>query len=342
MRHRVFLYFILLFFFVSLIGGSVLSTYTQFVAEGPLEERTEVLIENGQSLRQIAHHLYAQGIIASPTVFEIGVRATGKGTRIKAGEYSIPRHASMKMVATLFINGETYVRRLVIPEGLTSKQVVASMEGMRGLIGTVSQIPKNGTLLPDTYHYSYGDTKEGMIERMKKAMEQTVQELWEKRDPSISLKTPKEAIVMASIVEKETAKDAERAHIASVFYNRMKKGIRLQSDPTVIFAATNGEVENKKTVSYKDLKTNHPYNTYVIYGLPVGPISNPGRASLEAVLHPDKTDDIYFVADGRGGHTFTKTYPEHQKNVKKWRQYVRGQKKIKKDSRTIQSSSKKN
>jgi len=320
MRHRVFLYFIILFFFVSLIGGSVLSTYTQFVAEGPLNEQTEILIENGQSLRKIANTLFDQNIIASPSVFEIGLRAAGKGQAIKAGEYSIPRHASMKMVATILTSGQTYVRRLVIPEGLTSRQVIQTMEQMRGLVGSVSQVPKNGTLLPETYHYSYGDTKEALLERMKNAMTQTVTELWENRDKSITLKTPKEAIIMASIIEKETSKDNERAHIASVFYNRIKKGIRLQSDPTVIYAVTNGDVDKKKKVSYKDLKIKHPYNTYVIYGLPAGPIANPGRASIEAALHPLKTDDLYFVADGTGGHVFTKNFNEHKKKVKNWRQ----------------------
>ena len=250
----------------------------------------------------------------------------GHGTDIKVGEYAIPRHASMKLVATLLTSGQTYVRRLVIPEGLTSAQVVDSMENMKGLMGQVVQVPKNGTLLPDTYHYSYGDTKEGMLQRMKNAMTTTLDELWAGRDTSISIKDKKQALVMASIIEKETSKDSERAHIASVFYNRMKQGIRLQSDPTVIYAITNGQVENKKRVFYEDLKFQSPYNTYVIYGLPPSPIANPGRASIYAVLHPMKTDDLYFVADGTGGHVFAKTYKEHQKNVQKWRQIMKANK----------------
>ena len=320
MRHRVFIYFCLIFIVLSLMGGSVLSTYSQFVAEGPLNEQKEILIESGESLRKIAHRLQYEGIVTSPTVFELGVRAMGHGMDIKAGEYSIPRHASMKMVAHILTSGQTYIRRLVIPEGLTSSQVLTIMEGMKGLMGQVVQIPKNGALLPDTYHYSYGDTKESIIQRMKNAMNTTLDELWAGRDTSISLKTPKEALVMASIVEKETSIDRERSHIASVFYNRMKKGIRLQSDPTVIYAVTNGQVDQKKRVLYEDLKFKSPYNTYVIYGLPPQPIANPGRASLYAVLHPMKTDDLYFVADGKGGHVFSKTYSEHQVNVKNWRQ----------------------
>ena len=328
MRHGVFIYFLLAFLAVSLIGGSVLTTYTQFVAEGPLEKQTETLIDKGKSLRKIAKQLYREGIISSPSIFEIGVRASGQANNIKAGEYSIPRHASGKMVMNILTSGNTYIRRLVVPEGLTSEQVVALMNNAKGLVGDIVQIPKEGTLLPDTYHYSYGDTKEGMIERMKNAMDRTVEELWAKRDPKITLTTPKEAVVMASIIEKETSRNSERAHIASVFYNRMHQGIRLQSDPTVIYAVTDGHVDKMKRVTYKDLKFQSPYNTYVIYGLPRAPISNPGRASIEAALHPMTTKDVYFVADGTGGHVFSPTYKELQKNVQNWRQISNGKKSV--------------
>ena len=308
MRHSVFIYFLLAFLVVSLIGGSVLTTYTQFIAEGPLKENKETLIPKGKSLRKVAKQLYAEGIISSPSVFELGVRASGQANNIKAGEYSIPRSASPKMIMNILTSGNTYIRRLVVPEGLTSEQVVALMNNSKGLMGDIVQIPKNGTLLPDTYHYSYGDTKESMLERMKAAMDRTVEDLWAERDPNISIKTPKEAIIMASIIEKETSRDSERAHIASVFYNRIKKGIRLQSDPTVIYAVTDGHVDQMKRVTYKDLKVQNPYNTYVVYGLPRGPISNPERASIHAVLHPIQTKDLYFVADGPGGHIFAPNY----------------------------------
>ena len=331
MRHSVFIYFLLAFLVVSLMGGSVLTTYTQFVAEGPLETSTETLIEPGKSLRKVAKQLAREGIIASPSIFELGVRASGHANDIKAGEYSIPRHASPKMVMNILTSGNTYIRRLVVPEGLTSEQVVALMNTAKGLVGEVLQIPKEGTLLPDTYHYSYGDTKEGMILRMTNAMEKTVEELWAARDPKITLKTPKEAVIMASIIEKETSRNSERAHIASVFYNRMKQGIRLQSDPTVIYAVTDGHVDQMKRVTYKDLKFQSPYNTYVIYGLPRAPISNPGRKSIEAVLHPMTTKDVYFVADGTGGHVFSPTYREHQQNVQNWRQISKGKKSPKKE-----------
>lgn len=301
------------------MGGSVLSTYRQFVEEGPLEARTEIVIEAGKSLRKIAKQLYRAGIIASPSIFEIGARASGSALNIKAGEYSIPERASAKTVLSILTSGNTYIRRLIVPEGLTSRQIVALMEGKYGLMGEIQKEPKNGTLMPDTYYYSYGDTKEDLLRRMQNSMQRAIDELWEGREKSLSFKTPQEAIIMASMVEKETARHSERGHIASVFHNRLKKGMKLQSDPTVIFALTDGSGELKRSLTYKDLRVGNGYNTYVVAGLPMGAISNPGYAALRAVLHPDKTDDLYFVADGKGGHIFSKTYGEHEKNVAAYR-----------------------
>lgn len=325
MRHHVFIYFLVLILIVGVMGGSVLSTYRQFVEEGPLKERKEIVIESGRSLRKIAKQLYRAGIISSPSVFEIGARANGSALAIKAGEYSIPERASAKMVLSILTSGNTYIRRLVVPEGLTSHQIVALIENKYGLMGTVDREPKNGTLMPDTYYYSYGDTKEDLLQRMQNAMQRAIDELWDDRDKSLSFKNPQEAIIMASMVEKETAKDSERAHIASVFHNRLKKGMKLQSDPTVIFAITEGSGELNRPLTYKDLRFENGYNTYVVAGLPKGPISNPGYAALKAVLHPDKTDDFYFVADGKGGHTFSKTYSEHEKKVAQYRQIRKAQ-----------------
>ena len=319
MRHRVFVYFLILFLVVGVMGGSVLSTYRQFVDEGPLPERKEIVIEAGRSLRKIAKQLYRAGIISSPAVFEIGARASGSAMNIKAGEYSIPERASAKTVLSILTSGNTYIRRLVVPEGLTSHQIVGLMNGKYGLMGEVEKEPKNGTLMPDTYYYSYGDTKEDLLRRMQNGMQRAIDELWNGRDKSLSFKTPQEAIVMASMVEKETSRDAERGHIASVFHNRLRKGMKLQSDPTVIFALSEGTGEFKRNLTYKDLRVENGYNTYVVPGLPQGPISNPGYAAIKAVLNPDKTEDLYFVADGTGGHAFAKTYAEHEKNVERWR-----------------------
>ena len=323
MRHTVIFYFFIAFIVVGIMGGSVLSTYSQFVAEGPLESEQTTLIEGGRSLRKIAKQLYREGIISSPAVFEIGVRASGNSLNIKAGEYSIPERASPKTVMTILISGRTYIRRLVVPEGLTSIQIVELMNGMYGLMGTVDKIPQNGTLMPDTYWYSYGDTKENMIIRMQNGMKRALEELWPNRAKNLAIKTPEEAVVMASIVEKETSKEAERTHIASVFHNRLFKKMKLQSDPTVIFAISQERGELKRSLTYSDLRIQHPSNTYVIPGLPDKPICNPGYAALKAVLTPDNTKDLYFVADGKGGHVFAPTYSEHEKNVASYREIMR-------------------
>ncbi|MBR6675257.1 MAG: endolytic transglycosylase MltG [Alphaproteobacteria bacterium] len=322
MRHGVLFYFFIFFIGISLIGGSVFTTYSQFVGEGPLPERTEVVVPRG-SLKKIADFLHKQGIIASPSIFVLGVRASGNTHKIKSGEYSIPRRASAKMVMDILVSGQTYIRRVVIPEGLTSAQIVEILNNAKGLVGIISQIPKNGTLLPETYHYSYGDTKEGIIVRMQNAMKRVIDAEWEKRADNLPLKSKQEAIILASIVEKETSKDAERAMVAGVFINRLNKKMRLQSDPTVIYAVTDGRLDLNRSLKKKDLKIQHPYNTYVIPALPAGPIGNPGKDAIKAVLNPAQTDALYFVATGRGGHAFAKTLKEHNKNIQNWLKVLR-------------------
>lgn len=322
MRHGVLFYFFIFFIGVSLIGGSVFTTYSQFVGEGPLPERTEVVVPRG-SLKKIADFLHKQGIIASPSIFVLGVRASGNTHKIKSGEYSIPRRASAKMVMDILVSGQTYIRRVVIPEGLTSAQIVEILNNAKGLVGIISQTPKNGTLLPETYHYSYGDTKEGIIVRMQNAMKRVIDAEWENRADNLPLKSKQEAIILASIVEKETSKDAERAMVAGVFINRLNKKMRLQSDPTVIYAVTDGRLDLNRSLKKKDLKIQHPYNTYVIPALPAGPIGNPGKEAIKAVLNPAQTDALYFVATGRGGHAFAKTLKEHNKNIQNWLKVLR-------------------
>lgn len=319
MRRYVIIYFAFIFLIASVIGGSVFTTYAQFVAEGPLTEQKEVYIPKGKSLKKIANLLKKEGVINSPSVFVLGVRAAGYANKIKAGEYAFPKGASAKMAMLILASGQTYIRRFRVPEGLSSYQIVALMKNAKGLVGTVEELPKDGTLLPDTYHYSYGDTKQGMVLRMQNAMTRVLNELWEKRADNLPYTTPQEAVIIASVVEKETALAKERPLIASVFVNRLKKGMKLQSDPTVIYALSDGKYDLKRNLTFADLKVASPYNTYYIQGLPRGAISNPGRAAIEAVLNPDDTNHLYFVADGSGGHAFAPTYEEHQKNVKNWR-----------------------
>ena len=322
MRHGVLFYFFIFFIGVSLIGGSVFTTYSQFVGEGPLPERTEIVVPRG-NLKKIAAMLHEKGIIASPSIFVLGVRASGNTHKIKSGEYSIPRRASAKMVMDILVSGQTYIRRVVIPEGLTSAQIVDILNNAKGLVGVISQTPKNGTLLPETYHYSYGDTKEGIIVRMQNAMKRVIDTEWTKRANNLPLKSKQEAIILASIVEKETSKDSERAMVAGVFINRLNKKMRLQSDPTVIYAVTDGRLDLNRSLKKKDLKIQHPYNTYVIPALPAGPIGNPGKEAIKAVLNPATTDALYFVATGRGGHAFAKTLKEHNQNIQNWLNYRR-------------------
>ena len=319
MRNSVVIYFLLFFVLVSFLGGSVLTTYTRFVEDGPLDAAKEVVIPQGWSLKKIAKLLYREGVIESPAIFEIGVRTSGNTNRLRSGEYSFPRHVSPKLAMDILTDGQTVARRFVAPEGMTSQQLIDLMDKYKGLTGEVSSVPRNGTLLPETYNYSYGDTKESLIRRMEEEMKRTLTELWNNRSPDCPFRNPQEAVIMASVVEKETSRSDERPRIAAVFLNRLTKKIRLQSDPTVIYAITEGRLDLKRPLTYKDLRFQSPYNTYVVYGLPAGPIANPGRAALAAVLNPADTDDLYFVADGTGGHVFAATYAEHQKNVTRWR-----------------------
>ena len=319
MRRFIPVYFVIVLLIASVIGGSVFTTYSQFVAEGPLSAQKEVYIPKGKGLKQVAYLLKREGVINSASVFMLGVRASGNTKNIKAGEYAFPKGASAKMVMLILASGQTYIRRFNVPEGLSSYQIVQLMNNAKGLIGNVDELPKDGTLLPDTYHYSYGDTKQGMILRMQNGLTRLLNELWEKRQADLPLKTPKEAVILASIVEKETGLDTERFEVAAVFVNRLKKGMKLQSDPTVLYGLTDGKYDLKRALTYDDLKTPNPYNTYYISGLPRGAISNPGRKTIEAVLNPAQSDNLYFVANGTGGHSFAQTYQEHQKNVKNWR-----------------------
>ncbi|MBP5160702.1 MAG: endolytic transglycosylase MltG [Alphaproteobacteria bacterium] len=287
---------------------------------GPLQERKQVVIEQGMTLRQVGQKLEDEGIIYNKGFFVFATRLFYRQP-VRAGEYSFPRQASLKTVIHILISGEKYMRRLTVPEGLTSYQVVQLIDSAEGLTGHIVKIPPNGSLLPETYYYSYGDSKSLIVSRMQRAMEDTLLQLWENRDSSLPLASPQEALVLASLIEKETSVPEERAHIASVFYNRLAKGIKLQSDPTVIYALSKGKGVLDRKLTSKDLKTQHPCNTYVVKGLPPEPIANPGRDALEAALHPQDTDDLFFVANGTGGHTFAVDYKDHVTNTRQWKLY---------------------
>lgn len=331
MRRRVFVYFSLFFLGASLFGGSVFTTYSQFVSEGPSPYRQEVVIPKGASLKKVSALLKQRNLIHSISIFELGVRASGNAEKLQAGEFSFPPYASAKLIMNILTDGTTYIRKVVIPEGWTSWEIVQYLNKVSSLEGEILTIPPEGTLLPETYHYSFGDPRQSILDRMAQAMTRVVNATWEERDSNLPFKTPEEAVILASLIEKETSIDAERVLVASVFVNRLNKRMRLQTDPTVIYALTKGKGKLTRRLTYADLRKNDPYNTYVQFGLPPGPIANPGAKSLWAAVHPKKTDYYYFVANGTGGHTFSKTYAQHQQKVSDWRQLTNG----KKQERTV-------
>jgi UPF0755 protein len=305
---------------VGLAGGATYWGYAKFHEAGAAPAPAILVIEQGMGVQAIADRLAAAGVIEQPLIFAAGVRVYSEGRPLQAGEYEFPAHASMRQAMQLMIDGATLIRRLTIPEGLTSVEIVALVAAAPGLEGTLpATVPADGTLLPETYFYSRGDTRAQIVKRMEKAMSDVLAELWPARDSVVALASPEEAVTLASIVEKETGVAGERPRVASVFFNRLDRGMPLQSDPTVIYALTDGKAPLNRGLTRADLQLADPYNTYVNAGLPPGPIANPGRASLAAVLHPDSTKDLYFVADGTGGHAFAATLDEHNKNVAAWR-----------------------
>jgi UPF0755 protein len=301
------------------VGTALGWGYAQFTRPGPSAMDRAVVLAKGSGLQEIAARLAGSGVIARPLVFRIGVRLGRWSRGLRAGEFRIPARTSMRDVVAILRKGETIVRRVTVPEGLSSTRIVALLVQTEGLQGTIPQIPGDGMLLPETYHFSYGDARTVMLDRMTTAMEKTVDKLWSSRQAGLPLASPGEAVILASIVEKETSLREERARVAGVFINRLRLGMRLQSDPTVVFGLTGGRKPLGRALRRGDLDQATAYNTYRIPGLPPGPIANPGRAALYAVLHPTAGKDLYFVADGTGGHAFAATFAEHKRNVKRWR-----------------------
>lgn len=305
------------------VGGLFAWGYGQFTQPGPAEGEITLVLPRGGGLVDIARRLEMAGVVSDARLFAVGVRLYDRQGDLKAGEYRMDAGISMRGVMDVLVGGITVVRKLTIPEGLLTAEIVDLVAKADGLDGEITMLPGEGRLLPETYHYSYGDDRAALIARMTAAMDAALAELWSTRDPDLPLQSPEEALTLASIVEKETAVPGERAHIAGVFVNRLKRGMRLQSDPTVAYGLTNGAQPLDRPLSRKDLTSKTAYNTYVIKRLPPGPIANPGRAAIAAVMRPLTTKDLYFVADGTGGHAFAQTFAEHQKNVRRWRKIQR-------------------
>ncbi|MEH7865881.1 endolytic transglycosylase MltG [Rhizobium laguerreae] len=289
---------------------------------GPLQTNTNFIVRNGAGLTEIASNLERNAIISDARIFRyLTATHLSAGESLKAGEYEIKARASMRDIMELLKSGKSILYSVSFPEGLTVRQMFDRMLQDTVLEGDLPvALPTEGSLRPDTYKFSRGTKRSEIIEQMAAAQQKLVDQIWDKRDSSLPLRSKEEFVTLASIVEKETGVPDERAHVASVFLNRLGKGMRLQSDPTIIYGLFGGEGKPADRPIYQsDLKRDTPYNTYVIKGLPPTPIANPGKDALEAVANPWKTQDLYFVADGSGGHVFSATLEEHNANVKRWR-----------------------
>ncbi len=298
--------------------------YYRFTRAGPLAAAKVLVVPKGSDVEAISADLAAAGIIDDWLLFTLGVRLAGAAGVLRAGEFRFPAAISQRSVMKLLVEGKSVLRRLTVAEGLTTAQVVAQLAAAEGLEGEVTAAAGEGTLLPETYYYVYGAARDQIVARMGSAMTRTLDELWQRRVPGLPFASREEALILASIVEKETSLDSERRRIAGVFVNRLRTRLRLQSDPTVIYAITHGTGPLGRRLTTQDLATPSPYNTYVNVGLPPGPIANPGRESIAAALDPLVTGELFFVADGSGGHAFAATLEEHNRNVARWRKIRRG------------------
>ena len=271
-------------------------------------------------MTDIADILQREGVIDNNRWAFIGsVFALKARSELKPGEYLFQKNASLRDVIGTMVEGKVVQHAVTIPEGLTSEQIVARLSDNDIFSGSVREMPREGTLLPETYKFPRGTTRDQVIARMQQAQKRVLAEIWERRSPDLPIKTPEQLVTLASIVEKETGKPDERSRVAAVFVNRLRQKIKLQSDPTIIYGLVGGKGTLGRPIKRSEIQQPSPYNTYVIDGLPPGPIANPGRASLEAAANPARTRDLFFVADGTGGHAFSDTYDQHQKNVAKLR-----------------------
>jgi UPF0755 protein len=308
------------------IGGFGLLRWieAQYDVPGPAQAPVTVIVAKGSGLKQIARQLAGAGAVPSPWLF-LAEHVLAGNPRLQAGEYAFPAHASMASIIDLMHRGQVVEHKLTVPEGLTIKQVVALIDAAPAMQGELLKPPPEGSVLPQTYFYVYDDPRDALIGRMTIAMTHALDGLWAARAPNLPLADKQQALTLASIVERETGVATERPHVAAVFENRLRLKMKLESDPTVIYAISQGQGTMSRPLTHADLALASPYNTYMNPGLPPGPICNPGRAAIEAVLHPMASDDLYFVADGSGGHAFSQTLAQHNRNVEKWRRLEREQ-----------------
>lgn len=303
------------------IGGGIYWGKIEFDREGPLAKDRTIIVPGGASLDAIATVLQRQGVLERPWIFKGGVQAFKSAHKLQAGEYLFPARISMHDAMQMMVEGRAIFHTVTIPEGWTSAQIVERVNEDPILIGELGEVPAEGALLPETYRFNRGMSRADMIEKMRRAQDKALQDIWAKRDADLPVKTPEELVILASIVEKETGKADERPRVAGVFVNRLNNNWKLESDPTILYGLYGGKAwQRSRTILRSEKNAPNRYNTYQIKGLPPGPIANPGRKAMEAVANPSHTRDFFFVADGTGGHIFAETLAQHQNNVKRWRE----------------------
>lgn len=305
---------------VTLIAGVLIAGYSylnyRFVKSPDTEARTVTIdVSRGSGVSSIAANLEKQGLIDSAFIFKAVTKMRGGEGDFKAGEYAVNMPASMEDIAAIIAEGKAVLYPVTVPEGLTSAQIMRIIAAAPNLTGEMPPTPAEGTLLPETYLSPRGMSRTNLVAKMQSAQTKLLDEIWEKRDPEIPVKTRRDALILASVVEEETGINSERAKVAGVFTNRLRSGTRLQSDPTIIYGITGGEPLGRG-IRVSEIARKTDWNTYQMDGLPKTPICNPGRAAIEAVLNPDDTDAFFFVTDGTGGHVFSKTNSEHEKHVR--------------------------
>jgi UPF0755 protein len=293
---------------------------------GPLGAEKVVYIAPRSDVPEILAILDREGVIDSPMLMNVALLIEGARSKLKPGEYLFKQNASLREVMDELVAGRQILHGVTIPEGLTSEQVLARLRDNEVLAGDMPETPKEGALLPETYKVARGYPRAKLLLKMQEDQRKFLDHIWSRRSPDLPIKTPYDLVTLASIVEKETGRADERPRVAAVFVNRLRKGMRLQSDPTIVYGLVGGKATLGRGILRSELEKFTPYNTYAIEGLPPGPIANPGKAALEAAANPSRTQDLYFVADGTGGHVFAETLDQHQRNVHRWRQIEREQK----------------
>lgn len=320
MRRLAILLLILVVLLAGLAAGGWWYARGVFAAPGPAAEPVQMVVPRGGTAA-IADALAERGVIRDPRAFLVAAWLTRDSGPLRAAEFVFPARASLREVLEVLRRARPVQRRLTIPEGLTARQIVALIERAEGLTGETPPFDE-GALLPETYAYQWGDTRAAIVRRADAAMSSALTEIWATRAPNLPLRSARDALILASIVERETGKAEERARVAGVFINRLRRNMPLQSDPTAAYAAAEGGVLDRP-LTRADLDRDHPFNTYRIRGLPPGPIASPGRDALRAAVQPEATEFLFFVADGQGGHAFARTLEEHNRNVARWREVER-------------------